>query len=233
MKSSVPQPSLQARESLRERKKRMTREAIFAAAQALFTERGFDDVTVAEIADAANISVKTLFTYVSAKDELLFSGRPAVLSAVVEAVANRRLGQTPLVAAGQALLAAADDKDPDRNLGTFLRMVSSGRAARSRLRALWDETEDALTEALAARRDGPRELAMRRLTAAQIMVLVRTVTSVEVGDLIAKTAGPEDSGREPRGVPGGECGQAEREALKDWIRDAAGHLARGLQAAGR
>jgi AcrR family transcriptional regulator len=233
MKSAAPQLSQQAPESLRERKKRLTREAIFAAAQALFTERGFDDVTVAEIADAANISVKTLFTYVSAKDELLFSGRPAVLSAVVEAVANRRLGQTPLVAAGQALLAAADDQDPDRNLSAFLRMVSSGRAARSRLRALWDETEDALTEALAARRDGPRELAMRRLTAAQIMVLVRTVTSVEVGDLIAKTAGPEDSGREPRGVPGGECGQAEREALKDWIRDAAGHLARGLQAAGR
>ena len=227
------QLSRQAPESLRERKKRLTREAIFAAAQALFTERGFDDVTVAEIADAANISVKTLFTYIGAKEELLFSGRPAVLSAVVAAVANRRLGQTPLVAAGQALLAAADDKDPDRNLGTFLRMVSSGRAARSRLRALWDETEDALTEALAARRDGPRELAMRRLTAAQIMVLVRTVTSVEVGDLIAKAAGPEETGREPGGVPGGECGQAEREALKDWIRDAAGHLARGLQAAGR
>src|ERR1700753_1245693 len=124
VRSRQPQ---QAPESRRERKKRLTREAIFAAAQALFTERGFDDVTVAEIADAANISVKTLFTYISA---------------VVEAVANRRLGQTPLVAAGQALLAAADDPDPDRNLGAFLRMVSSGRAARSPLRALWDHTED-------------------------------------------------------------------------------------------
>ncbi|HEY2490195.1 MAG TPA: helix-turn-helix domain-containing protein, partial [Streptosporangiaceae bacterium] len=72
MKSAAPQLSQQAPESLRERKKRLTREAIFAAAQALFTERGFDDVTVAEIADAANISVKTLFTYISAKDELLF-----------------------------------------------------------------------------------------------------------------------------------------------------------------
>lgn len=213
-----PQPSRQAQETLRERKKRLTREAIFAAARALFAERGFDDVTVAEIADAANISVKTLFTYIGAKEELLFSGRPAVLSAVVEAVGNRRLGQTPLVAAGQALLAAVDDQDPERNLGAFLRMAGSGPAARSRLRALWEETEDALTEALAARRDGPRELAMRRLTAAQIMVLVRTVTSAEVGDLIAKTA---------------DTDARRREALSDWIRDAAGHLARGLQAAGR
>jgi AcrR family transcriptional regulator len=196
----------------------MTREAIFAAAQALFGERGFDDVTVAEIADAANISVKTLFTYIGSKEELLFSGRPTVLDAVVEAVRNRKLGQTPLVAAGQALLAAVDDEDPDDNLDAFLHLVNGGPAARSRLRALWDETEDALTAALATRRDDPRQLATRRLTAAQIMVLVRTVTSAEVGDLIAKSADSEAQ---------------RREALKDWIRDAAGHLARGLQAAGR
>jgi AcrR family transcriptional regulator len=212
------QPSRQAPETLRERKKRMTREAIFAAAQTLFNERGFDRVSVAEIADAANISVKTLFTYIGAKEELLFSGRPTVLDAVVEAVRNRKLAQTPLVAAGQALLTAVDDKDPDKNLDAFLRMVNGGPAARSRLRALWDETEDALTEALATGKDGPRELAARRLTAAQIMVLVRTVTSAEVGELIAKAADTD--------------GQ-RREALEDWIRDAAGHLARGLQAAAR
>lgn len=93
-------------------------------------------------------------------------------TAVVEAVRNRRLAQTPLVAAGQALLAAVDDSDQDKNIDAFLRMAASGPAARSRLRALWDETEDALTEALATGKDGPRELAARRLTAAQIMVLV-------------------------------------------------------------
>jgi AcrR family transcriptional regulator len=212
------QLSQQAPESLRERKKRLTREAIFAAARALFGERGFDDVTVAEIADAANISVKTLFTYIGSKEELLFSGRPTVLDAVVEAVRNRKLAQTPLVAAGQALLAAVDDKDQDRSIDAFLRMAASGPAARSRLRALWEEAEDAIAVALATRKDGPRELAARRLTAAQIMVLVRTVTSTEVSDLIAKAADTE---------------QGRKEALRDWIRDAAGHLARGLQAAAR
>jgi AcrR family transcriptional regulator len=212
------QLSQQPPESLRERKKRLTREAIFAAARALFGERGFDDVTVAEIADAANISVKTLFTYIGSKEELLFSGRPTVLDAVVEAVRNRKLAQTPLVAAAQALLAAVDDEDQDRNIDAFLRMAASGPAARSRLRALWDETEDALAVALATRKDGPRELAARRLTAAQIMVLVRTVTSTEVSDLVAKAADTE---------------QGRQEALRDWIRDAAGHLARGLQAAAR
>src|SRR5260370_23844565 len=109
MKSAVPQLSQQAPESLRERKKRLTREAIFAAAQALFAERGFDEVTVAEIADAANISVKTLFTYVRSKEELVFGDGPTVLDAVVAAVRDRRAGETPLVAAAKALLPAVGD----------------------------------------------------------------------------------------------------------------------------
>jgi AcrR family transcriptional regulator len=211
-------PSQQERESLRERKKRLTREAIYASADRLFGERGFDAVTVAEIADAANISVKTLFTYVGAKEELLFGGQPTVLDAVVRAVAARRLGQTPLVAAGQALLAAVDAGDEPGGLDALLQLAGGGPAARSRLRALCDEAEDTLTETLATSKDGPRELAARRLTAAQIMVLVRAAASEEVSGLIAKSADTEG---------------ARREAVKDWIRDAAGQLARGLQTAGR
>jgi AcrR family transcriptional regulator len=205
-------------ESLRERKKRLTREAIYATADRLFAQRGFAEVTVAEIADAANISVKTLFTYIGSKDELLFSGRPTVLDVVVDAVSHRRLGQTPLVAVAQALLQAVDDDDPHRGLDAFQALAASGPAARARVRALWEEAEDTLTQVLSTRRDGPRELAGRRLTAAQIMVLVRTVTSAEVADLVAKEADTEF---------------ARRDAVKDWIRDAAGQLARGLQASGR
>jgi AcrR family transcriptional regulator len=215
------------KESLRERKKRLTREAIFEVARRLFDERGFENVTVAEIADAANISVKTLFTYVRSKDELLFGGEPNVLDAVVKAVADRRVGQTPLVAAANALLVAVDDRAVDDRaadgkngggLADFQRMMGTSPAARSRLLAMWDETEDALTRALTARRDGPQERAARRLVAAQIMVLVRTVTSGEVSDLVAE-AGPGARQR--------------RDALRDWIREAAGSLARGLQSAGR
>ena len=125
---------------------------------------------------------------------------------------SRRLGQTPLVAAAQALLAAVNDPDEDLSLESFQRMVASGSAARSRVRALWDETETRLaevllTEARGVREDVLAERAARRLTAAQIMVLVRTVTSDEVANLVTKSA-DTDSGR--------------REALGQWIRDAAG-----------
>jgi AcrR family transcriptional regulator len=226
IRSAQPQPQRESaapeREGLRARKKRLTREAIFATADRLFAERGFENVTVAEIADAANVSVKTVFTYVSAKEELIFS-QPTVLDAVLRAVASRRLGQTPLVAAAQALLAAVDEGDESLSLESFQRTVASGPAARSRVRALWDETETRLAELLLAEGRGvgvnaPAERAARRLTAAQIMVLVRTVTSDEVADLITKSA-DTDSGR--------------REVLGQWIRDAAGRLARGLQSPAR
>ena len=218
-----PEPAAASEpEGLRARKKRLTREAIFAAADRLFAERGFENVTVAEIADAANVSVKTVFTYVNAKEELIFR-QQTVLDAVVRAVASRKLGQTPLVAAAQALLAAVYETDENLSLESFQRMVASGPAARSRVRALWDETETRLAEVLRAEARGVRgdvqvERAARRLTAAQIMVLVRTVTSDEVADLITKSA-DTDPGR--------------REALGQWIRDAAGRLARGLQSPAR
>ena len=217
-----PEPAAPEPEGLRARKKRLTRDAIFAVADRLFAQRGFENVTVAEIADAANVSVKTVFTYVSAKEELIFR-QQTVLDAVVRAVASRRLGQTPLVAAAQALLAAVNETDENLSLESFQRMIASGPAARSRVRALWDETETRLAEVLraearGARGDVPVERAARRLTAAQIMVLVRTVTSDEVADLVTKSA-DTDSGR--------------REALSQWIRDAAGRLARGLQSPAR
>jgi AcrR family transcriptional regulator len=206
-----------APEGLRERKKRLTRIAIFGAAQRLFDERGFEGVTVAEIADAANVSVKTLFTYVRSKEELIFGGGPTVLDAVAAGVRNRRLGETPLVAAAKGLMAAADDG----RLEAFALMACSGPEATSRLRALWEDTEDALTLALARPRDGAPERAARRLEAAQIMVLVRAATSEEVRELVV--AAERESGEQ----------KARRAALREWIRDAAGSLARGLQASRR
>jgi AcrR family transcriptional regulator len=219
-----------AAEGLRGRKKRLTRAAIFAAAERLFSERGFENVTVAEIADAANISVKTLFTYVRAKEELVFSDDPNILDAVVAAVRNRAAGQSPLDVVTATLLAAVkDDTDGSDGAGRtgledFRRMIGQSPAVRSRLRVMWDETEDALTDALAQPGDGPRERADHRLTAAQLMVLVRTVTSQEVCDHVASAA---------RAATPADGRAAEREALRAWIRQAAGRLARGLQAAGR
>ena len=123
----------------------------------------------------------------------------------------------------------ADSTDEPGRTGLegFHRMIGQSPAIRSRLRALWDETEDALTDVLAQPGDGPRERAGHRLTAAQLMVLVRTISSEEVRAAVAPV------GHEAQAVSAADHHAADRQALRDWIRQAADRLARGLQAAGR
>src|SRR3954470_1538131 len=66
--------SMNDQTGLRERKKRQTRELIAATAQGLFRERGFDAVTVDEVAGQAGVSRKTVFNYFATKEDLFFSG---------------------------------------------------------------------------------------------------------------------------------------------------------------
>ncbi|MCZ9345440.1 TetR/AcrR family transcriptional regulator, partial [Streptomyces sp. TRM76130] len=56
---------------LRERKKRRTYQVLSDTAVRLFTERGFDAVSVAEVAAAAEVSKPTLFRYFPAKEDLV------------------------------------------------------------------------------------------------------------------------------------------------------------------
>src|ERR1700742_300822 len=106
---------------LRERKKVMLRETIIAAAERLFEERGFDNVTVAEIADAANVSVKTLFVYFRSKEDLAFADT-SLIDALVAALRARPAGGSPVDAVVGALKAAAE-QDPEVGLEGFHRLI--------------------------------------------------------------------------------------------------------------
>ncbi|MDO9353108.1 MAG: TetR/AcrR family transcriptional regulator [Solirubrobacteraceae bacterium] len=74
---------------LRERKKAALREKISDTATGLFLAKGFDEVTVAQVAEAVDVSVKTVFNYFSSKEDLLFDREPAFLASL-DALAELR-----------------------------------------------------------------------------------------------------------------------------------------------
>src|SRR6476619_8488669 len=81
---------------LRERKKRATRDTIAATARRLFAERGFDTVTVAEIAAAADVSEKTVFNHFPTKEDLAFAGREEGIALLVANITRRPPGASVL-----------------------------------------------------------------------------------------------------------------------------------------
>src|SRR5438128_9023487 len=93
---------------LRERKKQQTRQQIFDAASRLFEARGFDRVSVAEIARAADVSEVTVFNYFSTKEDLFYGGMQFFEEEMIESVRSSPKGEPALKAFRRKLLAAAD-----------------------------------------------------------------------------------------------------------------------------
>ena len=92
---------------LRERKKEQTRQLIAETAWRLFAERGFDRVTVAEVAREAQVAEATVFNYFRTKEDLFYSRLEAYGARLVEAVAARAPGE-PAVAAFRRFLLESD-----------------------------------------------------------------------------------------------------------------------------
>jgi AcrR family transcriptional regulator len=83
---------------LRERQKQQTRQLIFETASRLFAERGFDAVTVAQVARAAGVSQMTVFNHFSTKEQLFFAGMEFFEERLLEAVRGRAKGISALEA---------------------------------------------------------------------------------------------------------------------------------------
>jgi AcrR family transcriptional regulator len=76
----------------RERKKLATWRTIADAAMRLFLERGFDAVTVADIAEAADVAVSTVFKHFDSKEAIAFARDPAIEAELERAVTQRPAG---------------------------------------------------------------------------------------------------------------------------------------------
>ncbi|MBT2444651.1 TetR/AcrR family transcriptional regulator [Streptomyces sp. ISL-36] len=159
---------------LRERKKRQTRTLISDAAIALFLEKGFEAVSVAEIAAAAEVSKPTLFRYFPAKEDLAlhrFADHEDEAARVVAAA--RPGGGGPLGALRAHFLEGLERRDPvtglcdDPAVLAFQRLLYGTPALVARMYGYQRRSEAALTEEL-----GGDPLAAR-LAAGQIVAVTR------------------------------------------------------------
>ena len=80
----------------RELRKAQTRTEVRATAQRLFAERGFDEVTIADVAAAADVAVQTVFNHFESKEALFFDGRTPWVEGSAVAVAQRAPGTDPV-----------------------------------------------------------------------------------------------------------------------------------------
>lgn len=114
---------------LRERKKERTRRDLTDAATRLFAERGFDAVTIEEIAEAADVSPRTFYRYFAAKEDLVFGDLDETLERVRQAFSERSPDE-PVLRSLRALLvqqAVEIDSDPTstRRRGDLIRTTPS------------------------------------------------------------------------------------------------------------
>ncbi|MFF8603792.1 TetR/AcrR family transcriptional regulator [Streptomyces sp. NPDC015232] len=176
---------------LRELKKERTRQTLSDTAVALFLERGFDAVSVAEIAAAAEVSKPTLFRYFPAKEDLAlhrFADHEDEPARVVAAA--RAEGTAPLAALRDHVLAGLARRDPvtglndDPRVLAFLRLLYGTPALVARMAAYQARSEEALATAL-----GGTDPLAARLAAAQIVAVLRVlahenVRRVEAGERV-------------------------------------------------
>jgi AcrR family transcriptional regulator len=187
---------------LRERKRAMTRRAILDAAERLFEERGFEHVTVAQIADAANVSVKTLFAYFRSKEDLAFTDT-SLLDTCAAAIGGRSPGVSPGQALAGALIGVLRDAQQAgpqtgppagpqtvaEGIEGFHRGYGGSPALHARLLRMWEEYEDRITAVLAAE-TGAAPTPATRLRATGLVGILRCLTSAEMRAAVA--------GRTPR-----------------------------------
>lgn len=139
-------------EGLRERKKRETRQRISDIATGLFLEHGFVTVTIAEVAEAADVSVNTVYNYFPAKEDLFFDRSAGVVEQLSRWVRGRAKGESAVRAVLRELRADVESVSPRVGLmegyDRFMRCIQEAPPLRSRLWSMQQEIHDHLESTL-------------------------------------------------------------------------------------
>lgn len=176
-------------EGLRERKKRETRLRISDTATGLFLMRGFDSVTVAEIARAADVSVNTVFNYFPTKEDLLLDRQDELVGLLGEVVRRRGPGEGAVEAVRRDFLEALDTHAWRYGFheggDAFARLVDSSPSLVARIREMNELRQEALTRTLADEAGADPGDLTPALVAAQIHATLTTLTAYATRRMLA------------------------------------------------
>jgi AcrR family transcriptional regulator len=168
---------------LRAHKKKQTRALIADTAWRLFADRGFDRVTVAEVAREAMVAPATVFNYFPTKEDLFFSRLEAFGASLVAAIEDRPPGEPVLEAFRRillqptGLLSQLDAGDPQalERLRTVNRMISGSPALQARERRALADYADSLAALLAKETGAPAGDVASRVAANAIVGVQRAL----------------------------------------------------------
>jgi AcrR family transcriptional regulator len=135
---------------LRERKKQRTRETIARVGLELFSEHGFHDTTLKEIADAADVSPRTVSAYFPAKEEIVFADFEALSESLSARLAEHREGETMADGLRDSIRSLVDATATDPERQRCLReLVESDPVLRTYERGLQERIEQIIASAVA------------------------------------------------------------------------------------
>jgi AcrR family transcriptional regulator len=148
-------PATSTQPGLRQRKKVQTRQLIADTARRLFLERGFDAVTVAEVAREADVAEKTVFNYFPAKEDLFYGRLEAFENELLSAIRERKPGESVITAFREfvtkqrGVLQLEDEAKATDQLRAINRVITSSPALLAREREVFDRYTDSLAQLIA------------------------------------------------------------------------------------
>jgi AcrR family transcriptional regulator len=160
----VNDPPRAGEPGLRQRKKQQTSHLIADTAWRLFIDRGFDAVTVADVARGADVSEGTVFNYYPTKEDLFYARMETFEAELLDAVRGRAPGESFLTAFGRFLLGmleargllASTDKETGDRLVAVTRVITASPALLAREQQIFDRYTASLA-ALMSRETGVAE----------------------------------------------------------------------------
>jgi AcrR family transcriptional regulator len=194
---------MSAEPGLRERKKQQTRQLIADTARRLFAERGFDAVTVADIAREADVAEKTVFNYFPTKEDLFYSRLEAFEEELLAAIRERRPGDSVLAAFRGFLLKRrgvfdlGDEDKATEQLRSVTLLITESPALLARERQVFARYAQSLASLVAAETGSAPDAVEPRVVANALLGVHRALIDYVRRRTLAGARAPE-IGREVR-----------------------------------